>query len=325
MSELDDLRSLVAVVETGGFARAGKSLGLAKSVVSRRVARLEEELGTRLLDRTTRGVGATEAGLAFKDRAERILADLAEARESVARDAEGISGRLRLSMPLSFGIRHVAPILADLAKLHPKLEIDADASDRHVDLVAERFDAAIRIGQLKDSSLVARRIASVRVAVVGSPDYLARRGRPQKPQDLAGHDGLIYTGSNQQEWRFGSGRSEVNVRPSGRLRSDSGDTLLRWALAGLGLAALPTFLISDEIRSGRLEHVLTEFPSPEAGLYVVRPPGAYVPGKVRLLIETLVDRFGGTPYWDPCQAAIRAREADPKAALPPAAAAAITG
>ena len=219
MSELDDLRSLIAVVETGGFARAGKSLGLAKSVVSRRVARLEEELGTRLLDRTTRGVGATEAGLAFKDKAERILADLAEARETVARSAEGVSGRLRLSMPLSFGIRHVAPILADLAKQHPKLEIDADASDRHVDLVAERFDAAIRIGQLKDSSLVARRIASVRVAIVGSPDYFARRGRPQKPQDLANHDGLIYTGSNQQEWRFGTGRSEITMRPAGRLRS----------------------------------------------------------------------------------------------------------
>ena len=169
MSELDDIRSFIAVVDAGGFGRASRSLGLSKSIVSRRIARLEADLGTRLLSRTTRGISPTEAGLEFKARGERILAELNEAREAVAQQAGGVSGRLRLTMPLTFGIRHVTPVLTELARRHPRLEIDAEASDRQVDLIGERFDMAVRIGVLKDSSLVARRIASVRGIVVGSP------------------------------------------------------------------------------------------------------------------------------------------------------------
>lgn len=307
MSELDDIRSFIAVVETGGFGRAGRSLGLSKSIVSRRIARLEEDLGTRLLSRTTRGVSPTEAGVEFKARGERILADLAEARESVAQQAGGVVGRLRLSMPLSFGIRHVAPVLGELARRHPRLELDVEASDRHVDLIAERFDAAIRIGSLKDSSLVARRIAPIVGAVVGSPDYFARHGRPQSPLDLTKHECLLYTGTASPDWHFRVGKRWVTIRPSGRLRSDSGETLMEWAVSGLGLAVLPTFIVSDAIRSGALEHLLWDHPMPEHGLYVVRPPGAYVPGKVRVLIELLLERFGGKPTWDPCQMAARER------------------
>jgi DNA-binding transcriptional LysR family regulator len=300
MSELDDIRSFIAVVETGGFGRAGRRLGLSKSIVSRRVARLEEDLGTRLLSRTTRGVSPTEAGVEFKARGERILADLVEARESVAQQAGGVAGRLRLSMPLSFGVRHVAPVLGELARRHPKLELDVEASDRHVDLIAERFDAAIRIGSLKDSSLVARRIAPIFAGVVGSPEYFARHGRPGSPLELTRHECLLYTGTaSPKRW--------VSLRPSGRLRSDSGETLMQWATAGLGLAVLPTFIASDAIRSGALEHILWQYPMPEHGLYVVRPPGAYVPGKVRVLTDLLVERFGGVPSWDPCQMAARER------------------
>lgn len=307
MSELDDIRSFVAVVETGGFGRAGKSLGLSKSIVSRRIARLEADLGTRLLSRTTRGVAPTEAGVEFKARGERILADLVEARESVAQQAGGVTGRLRLSMPLSFGTRHVAPVLGELARRHPRLELDVEASDRHVDLIAERFDAAIRIGTLKDSSLIARRIAPILAGVVGSPDYFARRGRPGSPAELVGHECLLYTGTTTPDWTFRVGKRWLSVRPPGRLRSDSGETLMQWAVAGLGLAVLPTFIASDAIRSGALEHILWEYPMPEHGLYVVRPPGAYVPGKVRILIDLLVEQFGGAPSWDPCQMAARER------------------
>jgi DNA-binding transcriptional LysR family regulator len=307
MSELDDIRSFVAVVESGGFGRAGHRLGLSKSIISRRVARLEAELGTRLLSRTTRGIAATEAGLEFKARGERILADLAEARDAVAQQAGGVVGRLRLSMPLTFGNRHVAPVLGELATRHPGLELDVEASDRYVDLIGERFDAAIRIGTLKDSSLIARRIAPIHGVILASPAYLAARGRPATPVDLAGHDCLLYTGTSVPDWTFRVGRRRVSVRPAGRLRSDSGETLLDWAKAGLGIVQLPTFIASDAIRDGALEPLLWEFPLQEHALFVVRPPGAYVPGKVRVLIDLLVERFGGAPYWDPCQAAARER------------------
>jgi DNA-binding transcriptional LysR family regulator len=156
MMDLEDLRSFVEVVETGGFNRAARRLGVSKSIVSRRIARLEADLGTRLVNRTTRGISPTETGLELKARSERILAELEEAREAVVRQVDGVVGRLRLSLPLSFGVRHVAPLLAEMAQRHPRLELDVSYSDRLVDLIGERFDAAIRIGVLQDSSLVAR-------------------------------------------------------------------------------------------------------------------------------------------------------------------------
>ncbi|MDF2811755.1 MAG: LysR family transcriptional regulator [Microvirga sp.] len=307
MSELDDIRAFVEVVEAGGFGRAAKRLGLSKSIVSRRIARLEAGLGARLLSRTTRGISPTETGLEFKSRAERILVDLDEARDAVAHQAGEAVGRLRISLPVSFGLRHVAPLLAELTARHPLLEIEAAFSDRFVDLVGERLDAAIRIGDLKDSSLVARRIAQGGAAIVASPAYLARHGRPQTPADLVHHECLIYTGSADRDWRFQVGKRWTSVRPEGRLLADNGDAILQAAVNGLGVAALPTFLAADAIEAGTLVPILSEYSMPEYGIYVVRPPGAHVPGKVRVLIDLLVERFGGEPRWDPCQmAALRA-------------------
>ena len=300
MVELGDVRSFVEVVESGGFGRAARRLGISKSMVSRRIARLETDLGTRLLSRTTRGLSPTEAGLEFKTRSERILAELDAAREAVARQGGAVVGRLRLSVPLSFGVRHVAPVLAELARRHPRLEMDVSYSDRIVDLIGERYDAAIGIGVLKDSSLVARRIAPVRALLVASPDYLARNGRPSTPGDLAGHECLIYTGTSVPDWVFRAGKRSISVRPEGRLRSDSGEAIRQWAVEGLGIGVAPSFLVSDAIESGRLEPLLPEYALPEAGIHVVRPPGAHVPGKVRVLIDTLVERFGGDPVWDRC-------------------------
>jgi DNA-binding transcriptional LysR family regulator len=203
-------------------------------------------------------------------------------------------------------VRHIAPVLTDLAKRHPRLEMDVSYSDRIVDLIGDRFDAAIRIGALKDSSLVARRLAPVRAVVIASPDYLARKGRPLTPHDLTRHECLIYTGSSSPEWLFRSGKRSISVRPEGRLRTDNGDAMLQWAIQGLGIAALPSFLLSGLIADGRLdprtlEAILTDYPMmPEAAIYVVRPPGAYVPGKVRVLIDALVERFFGEPEWDRC-------------------------
>lgn len=304
MSELDDLRSFVEVVESGGFNRAAKRLGVSKSIVSRRIARMEADLGTRLITRTTRGISPTEAGLEFKLRSERILAEFDEAREAVAQQAGEVVGRLRLSAPMSFGIRHIAPVLAELAKRHPRLEMEVSYNDRLSDLIAERFDAAIRIGALRDSSLVARRIAPARSVVVASPDYLARNGYPKTPEDLAAHECLIYTGRSDPDWHFGVGKRSVTVRAHGRLRTDSGDVIVGWAIAGLGISNTPTFLVGEAIDSGALVPLLLDYPTQEFGIYVVRPPGSYVPGKVRVLIDTLVERFGGVPDWDRCLAKV---------------------
>lgn len=290
------------VVDSGGLNRAAARLGVSKSIVSRRITRLEAELGTRLLTRTTRGIIPTEAGAEFKARCDRILSEIEEARDAVAQHGQSVRGRLRLSAPLAFGIRHLAPVLGDLARLHPALELDVSYTDRVVDLIGERYDAAIRIGSLGDSSLVARRIAPVRAVLVASPDYLARHGRPGTPQDLASHECLIYTGSLVPEWPFRLGKRWVSIRPEGRLRTDSGEAILQWAVSGLGIAYLPSFLVSDAIVSGALEPLLRDHAGPEIAVHVVRPPGSYVPAKVRVLIDTLVDRFGGTPEWDRCLA-----------------------
>jgi DNA-binding transcriptional LysR family regulator len=300
MTELDDLRSFVEVIESGGFNRAARRLGVSKSIVSRRIARLEADLGTRLISRTTRGIGATEAGLEFKQRSQRILAELEQAREAVAMQAGEVAGRLQLSAPLAFGQRHLVAVLTELALRHPRLELDVSYSDRLVDLVGERFDAAVRLGVLRDSSLVARRIASVRPFVVASPAYLARNGRPEKPEDLLAHECLIYPGRSEPDWRFRMGKRTISVRPTGRLRTDNGEAMLHWALAGLGVAELPSFLASDAIESGALVPLLLDFPMDAGAIFVVRPPGSYVPGKVRVLIDILVERFGGEPTWDRC-------------------------
>lgn len=301
MSDLEAIRAFVEVVETGGFSRAAARLGVSKSLLSRRVSGLEADLGARLLSRTTRGISPTEAGLEFKLRAERILADLEEAREAVAQSGESLGGTLRIALPLSFGLRHVQPVLQALALEHPRLKIEAAYSDGLVDLVAERFDVAVRLGVLADSTLVARRVAPILGAILASPAYLDRRGRPLTPADLADHDAVVQTGMRQGEsWRFQDGKRTITVRPEARFRADNAEAVVRAAVAGLGVAMLPTFLAGDFIESGELEPLLRDYPlAADAGLYIVRPPGP-PPAKVRILTERMVERFGGEPSWDKC-------------------------
>lgn len=302
MTEIEDMRTFVEVVEAGGFSRAADRLGVSKSIVSRRIARLEAELGGRLLSRTTRGVSPSEAGLEFKASAERILLELQEAEDAVAQRSGDVAGRLRVSVPLAFGVRHVAPVLAELLARHRRLSIDAVYTDRLVDLIAERFDAAVRLGVLTDSTLVARRIAPIRAAVVASPGYLAEHGRPKTPDDLRAHQCLIYTGTRQpQQWRFRAGKRWLSIRVDGRIHSDNGESIATAAIGGLGIAMVPTFLVASAIESRALEPLLADYPVPEAGLYLVRPPGAHVPAKVRALIDAMVERFGGEPDWDACE------------------------
>lgn len=299
MPDLAALRAFVDVVATGGFSRAADKLGLSKSIVSRRVAALEADAGVRLLSRTTRGISLTEAGLELNKRAQRILAELDEAFDAVAGRDNVVAGTLRLAAPLSFGIAHLSSALAEFAAAHPQLQLDVSYSDRLVDVVREGFDAAVRIAELKDSSLIARRLALTRTVVVASPLYLARRGTPVTPRDLAAHDALIYSAAPSADaWRFRSGRHTLSVRVQARYRADNGEALREAALAGLGLAMLPSWLVAAAMADGALVQVLAAYQAPERGIYVVRPPGPAAPVKVRVLIDFLAARFGPTPYWE---------------------------
>ncbi len=293
MVELQDMRALVEVITNGGFARAARRLGVAKSIVSRRIARIEAELGTTLLNRTTRGITPTEAGLEFSERARRILTDLAEARDVVACQNGEVAGRLRVSLPLSFGLRYMMPLLTALRAAHPRLEIDVSYDDSVVDLLMERFDAAIRIGRLPDSTLVARRVAAVSLIIVASPAYLEKHKTPRDPKDLCAHECLVYTGSREkQAWRFQSGRTRLSFFPVGRFQSDNGEGLIQAAEAGLGVAALPDFIVSDSIKAGLLVPLLTNYSLQEGAIYVVRPPGRIVAAKTRAFVDVVVEHFG---------------------------------
>jgi DNA-binding transcriptional LysR family regulator len=296
MPETDDIRVFAEVVDCGSLSRAGERLGMSKSLVSRRLARLEAELGVRLLARTTRGLSLTEAGADFRPHAERILAELESASDAIGQRGE-VSGRLRLSVPMSFGETHLAAVLAELALRHPKLAILTRYSDRLVDLVGEGFDAAVRLGDLADSSLIARRIAPIRSLTVAAPGYLDRAGRPQAPEDLARHAVVPH---GDTVWQFrGDGRSFA-FRPRGRFIADSGSAELAAVVAGLGIAVMPAFLAGPALERGAIERVLADWVIPEAGLYVVRPPPAEpVPTKIRVLTDILLEKFGRDD-WDGC-------------------------
>ena len=266
----------------------------------------------RLLARTTRGVALTEAGDGLARRAQVALESLDAAFDEAARRDGELQGRLRLALPLSFGVAHLARPLADFAAAHPGLELDASYDDRFTDVIAEGFDAAVRIGALADSSLVARRLAPVRGVVMASPDYLARHGTPLRPRDLARHACLVSGKAGSDLWRFREGARWISVRVRARVRADNGDALREAAAAGLGIAALPTFLAIPSLETGAVVPILTGFALPERAIHVVRPPGPAT-SKVRALIDYLAERFAGEPTWDPCHAATRAPGAAPSA------------
>lgn len=301
-TDLLDMLAFVRVAEAGSFANAAARMGLAKSIVSRRVARLEEGLGAKLLARTAAGAQRTATGEDYYIRASAILADLEAAREAVAAAASGLAGPIRLTAPLSFGVTHLAPALADFAREHSAIELDILLDDHTVDLVGGGFDLAVRIGNLPDSSLVARRIAPVRFALLGSPDYLARRGVPEHPRDIAAHDVLAYAHSDR--WRFRVGTRWEPVRGRPRLRANNGDLLRDAAAAGLGLVALPNFIAAPAIESGALVTLLPDYPMEEQGLHALMPPGRATTARVRALVDFLLARFGPEPSWDPCWRAV---------------------
>jgi DNA-binding transcriptional LysR family regulator len=286
--DLEDLQTFVEVADAGGVSPAARRLGLSKSIVSRRLFRLEDELGIQLLARTTRGAALTEAGVTFREHAARVCAEIDIARETIL-PAGDLRGRLRIAAPLSFGPTHLAPVLAELAKRHPLLQVHTSYSDRFVDIVGEGFDAAVRIGYLTDSNLVARRVGPIRGKLVASPDYIKANGAPETPDELLSHEALM---QGTETWRLDDGGKTISVNPRGRFKADNGTALAAAAVAGLGVAALPDFLTEQQIASGALVPVMTRFPPVEAGIFVVRPSGAHPARKVRVLTELLIEYFG---------------------------------
>jgi len=300
-TDIVDVLAFVRVAETGSFARAAERMGLSKPVLSRRVARLEEQLGARLLTRTARGAQPTEIGESYYARAANVLAELEAAQEVVAEAVTQVAGPIRLSAPISFGTRYLGPALAEFAQRHPRVELDVSLDDKTVDLVGGGFDLAVRIGDLKDSALIARKLAPIRSVVVASPAYIEAQGRPARPADLADHELLAYANVPGGElWRFRVGDRWESVRGRSRFRSDNGDLLRSAAVAGLGVVAMPSFIASASIQSGELEVILRDFALKEVALWAVMPPGRASTARVRALVDFLVERFGPEPDWDPC-------------------------
>lgn len=294
--EIDDLEIFVEVADAGGVSAAARRLGVSKSIVSRRLFRLEAELGVQLLARTTRGAALTEAGVTFRDHAARVRAEIDVARETILPNGE-LRGRLRVAVPLTFGPTHFAPVLADMAHRHPQLQIHASYSDRFVDLIAEGFDCAIRVGYLKDSNLIAKRVGPIYGKLVASPDYINAHGSPETPEELLSHEALM---QGIESWQLMDGDKTVAVNPQGRFKADNGVALIAAATAGLGIAYLPDCITHDFLASGALVQVMTNHPPPPAGAYVIRPPGQHPARKVRILTELLIESFEQNPQlWGP--------------------------
>jgi len=298
LDALTDIAVFVRVVERGSFTLAADDLALSRAVVSKYLSRLEDRLGARLLHRTTRRLSLTEAGAALFEASRGALERIEEAEAVVAQFQSKPRGRLRVSAPMSFGILHLGPAMADFARAYPEITLDVRLDDRFVNLVEDGFDVAVRIGALTDSSLVARKLAVTRALACASPAYLAEHGEPETPEDLATHNCLVYS-YLADLWRFTApdGR-EIPVAVKGSLRINNGIVLAEAAVAGHGILVTPSFYVAPLLRSGRLKQVLARYKVKEIGIHAVYPQRGHVPPKVRAFVDFLVQRFGRRPDWE---------------------------
>ncbi len=297
MSRFDDLEVFSKVVTAGSMSGAARQMGLSPAVISKRLQRLEGRLGTRLLNRTTRQISLTEAGEGFFERVVAILAGVEEAEAYVARRSTDARGLLKISAPTSFGRMHIAPHLVKFMKANPGLSLNLDLSDRFVDIVSGGFDLAIRIGELPDSTLVARKLAPVRRILCASPKYLQKAGSLNKLEDLDHHS--LIAPHNQGPWKLEGDEGLVTYRPNSTLQTNSSEVVRETVLAGLGIALRSTWDIGEELSSGKLKRVLPSYSSSKGlGIYAVYPSRNFLPAKVRLFIDYMAELFGPTPYWD---------------------------
>ncbi len=300
MDKFADLEAFAAVVESGTFSAAGERLGIAKSVVSRRISQLESRLGSRLMNRTTRRLALTDAGKNFYQRAVQILADLDDAEQSVTEETAELRGSIKLAAPLSFGLSHLSNAITDFLSTHPAIELNLDLNDRNINLVEDGFDMAVRVGELKDSTLVARRLGVARLITCASPAYLQQYGEPVHPDELRQHVGLQYSNvTYKQAWRYETPEGKtIHAQPQIRIRSNNGDVLAAAAVAGLGITTGPTFILGRYIKDNSLVELLDEYQRPATGIHAVYPPGRLMPKRVQVLSDFLASRFGDHPHWD---------------------------
>ena len=296
MAKLPDFEALAIfakVVELRSFANAASELALSKATVSKAVTRLEERLGARLFNRTSRRLALTDAGQRLSERAARLLADGEAAENEALAQSVAPRGLVKLAVPMTFGVRNVAPLLPEFLQAYPDVSIDLHLSDATVDLIGEGFDAGLRIARLPDSSLIARRLCAMPRYTVAAPGYLKRHGRPTHPMHLAQHKcfGYAYL-STPNLWHYTNASGEqASVRPAGQLRVNNGEALMPALLSGLGIADLPDFIVGDAIASGEIEVILKGWKQPEGALHLVTPPGGPRPARVEVLAEFLAREF----------------------------------
>jgi DNA-binding transcriptional LysR family regulator len=293
------MQTFNAVVDAGSFVKAAEALDISKAAVSRYVVDMESRLGVRLLHRTTRRLSLTEEGQVFYARSKELLAELDEAEAEITSRIEAASGLLRVNAPVTFGILHLAPLWGAYKALNPKVTLDITLADRVVDLVEEGYDVAIRIAALESSSLVSKRLATTRMVLCASPQYLKQHGTPMHPHELAQHDVISYVYlSTRDEWRFDGPAGPVSVKTTPSIHTNSGDTCRAAALAHQGVILQPSFLVGKDLAEGTLVELMPEYRSVVFGVYAVYPTRKHVSAKVRTLIDFLSKHFADRgPSW----------------------------
>ncbi len=296
--KLDGIATFVAVAEAGSISEAARRLRLSKSVVSERLAELERSLGASLMHRTTRKLTLTEDGAAFLERAARIARDVADAAAEFAERRGGLAGPLRLSAPVTFGRMHLGPALYPFLARHQEIELTLDLDDRRVDAAADGYDAVLRNGPIEESRLMAWRLAPSRRLLVASPDYLERQGTPASLAELESHRGIFYTNRGIADWRFAGPKGSATVRARIALRVNNGDMMRDAAIAGLGIALLPSFAAADAIADGALTVIDIGRPAKDEFIFMAHPEGRRASAKLKALVASLRQAFGNPPYWD---------------------------
>lgn len=301
MCILDRLASMevfIRVAQLGSFSTAANQLSMSKSTVSKHISGLEERLGIRLLNRTTRRLSLTEYGEVYRDHCLRILQEVSDAEENMERFTVEPRGRLKINAPMSFGMLHLGPILPGFLQSHPKVDIDLSLNDRRVDLIDEGFDLAVRIGALDDSNLIARKLARCSFVCAASPAYLKKRRKPVLPDDLKHHNCLRYTLARAtSEWQFRQGNQARTVTVSGRMTGNNGDVLRQAAISGEGIIYQPRFLMDDALANNELTTLLDDWETADIDIFAVYPESRHVSSKLRVFIDFLVSSFKGRTDW----------------------------
>ncbi|WP_135080429.1 LysR family transcriptional regulator [Terasakiella sp. SH-1] len=299
MNNLTGMMIFAQVIQSGSFSKAAEDLGMSKSSVSKKVSYLEDRLGVRLLNRTTRKLSLTEVGQVFYERCERIMSEAEEAELAITRLQDEPRGQLKISAPVSFGVQHLGKPLAVFGTKYPDLSMDVQLNDRFVDIVDEGFDLAIRIGRLPDSSLIAKKVGSSRLVACAAPDYWEKHGNPQHPKDLVGHNCLIYTlARNSENWTYTENGQTETVKLSGNFTANNGNVISEMAIAGAGVCISPAFIVGPDLAKGRLVCVLEDYEVEPINIYAVYPHNRHLSAKVRLFVDFLKDWFGACPSWE---------------------------